>query len=235
MTQARRIRMVAIGDGMVEHAGVGMPLLAAQLQAAWPNVPFEVINQGVTGSRVGHGLWRLTREYEQAGRQLTPIVTLQPDVVLLESFAYTNAADGVIGDEGLRHLREMHWRIVSTIREKTAADIVFVVSVAPDGERFLETSPAYVHTPGAIRRWMAKDRRIYLEEAAKMAQSWELPIANAFQASMDAAARGTPLARFISATDWLHPSEEGHRLTAGLIVEALRQHKLLEPRLDISA
>jgi hypothetical protein len=38
--------------------------LAEELKRVWPDREFEIINQGVGGTRVGYGLWRLTNEYE---------------------------------------------------------------------------------------------------------------------------------------------------------------------------
>ena len=225
------LRLIAIGDLMTEAAGPALPHLAVALREAWPGVPFDLVNLGRSGTRAGLLLWRLTHDEWIGGRLCPSVVSLQPDIVLVESCAHVNAADGVIGDDGLKHFRDMHWRVVATLREKSAADLVEVVTLPPDGEHLLETAAAYVHTPAAIRRWMAKDRRVYLEEAVRMAQAWELPLANVYQAALDAMAKGVPLARFIAALDWQQPSEEGHRLTARIVVEALRQHHVVEERL----
>jgi hypothetical protein len=224
-------RIIALGDGMTASAGPAMPALAAALYAAWPTVAFEVINHGVPGSRAGHGLWRLTHDCPVGDRVLPAVVSLQPDIVLIESFAHTNAADGIIGDDGVKHLRDMHWRMLSTLRETTQADVVAVVTVAPDCDHFLETTPGYIQTPVAVRRWMAKDRRHYLEEAVRTAQAWELPLADAYHASLDPAIGGAPLARFIDPATWQVPSEEGHRLVARLVVETLQRHALIDTRL----
>lgn len=221
-------RVIALGDGMTAAAGPTLPHLASALRDAWPEVPFDLHNLACPGHRVGQILWRLTHDQWAGDRLLPSVTSLHPDLVLIESCAHVNAADGIIGDEGLKHFRDMHWRIVATLREKTTADLVEVVTLPPDSERLLETAPAYVHTPAAIRRWMAKDRRVYLDEAVRMAQAWELPLANVYHSALEAMARGTPLERFIAAADWQSPSDEGHRLTASVITATLRRHRLIE-------
>ncbi len=220
------IRVVATGDSMTEGAGPAMPALAELLRQMSPQCSFDLVNQAVGGTRAGYALRRLTNSYEHGGRTNPPLVALDPDIVMLESFAYNNGADGAT-TEGLKHFREMHWRMLSTLREKTRAELVFVVTIAPDPEHFLETVPNFVHTPVAIRRRMAEQRIVYLEEAVRMAEEWELPLANAYQASLTARDSGTPLSTFISPDDWIHPGPEGHALVAREIVAAIQRHDMI--------
>lgn len=220
------IRIVATGDSMTDTAGEGCPALAKELKRNFPDKEFEIINQGVGGTRVGYGLWRLENEYEFNGKKNPPLISLNPDIVLLESFAYNNGSDGLLG-EGLAHFRDMHLKIVEKIRANTNAQIVFVVTIAPVKERFLESVPNFKNTPVSIRKWMAEDRIAYLEEAIKIAQGLELPLADVYHASLEAAGRGEPLSKFINPVDWIHPGPEGHELAAKVIVEAFKKNNLL--------
>ncbi|NQU39861.1 MAG: SGNH/GDSL hydrolase family protein [Lentisphaerae bacterium] len=225
------MRIVATGDSMTETAGAGCPALATALAVAFPARAFEIVNQGVGGTRVGYGLWRLTHAYEFNARPYPSLVSLDPDLVLLESFAYNNGSDGLQGD-GLTHFCDMHRKMVATIRSQTRALIVMVVTIAPDGEHFLETVPNFMHTPRSIRRWMAEDRARYLEAAVDLAAELDLPLANVYAATLKAEQQGTPLGRWIDQTDWIHPGPEGHGLTAEVTVQTIRQHRLLEDACD---
>lgn len=64
MNENKKIRVVMTGDSMTQTFGEGAPIMADALAKAWPDKEFDVINQGVGGTRVGYGLWRLTHEYE---------------------------------------------------------------------------------------------------------------------------------------------------------------------------
>jgi lysophospholipase L1-like esterase len=222
----QKIRIVATGDSMTDTAGEGCPALANELGKSFPDKEFEIINQGVGGTRVGYGLWRLENEYEFRDRKNPPLISLEPDIVLLESFSYNNGSDGLLGD-GLAHFREMHFKIVEKLRAKTKAQIVFVVTIAPEKERFLESVPNFINTPVSIRKWMAEDRVAYLEEAIKIAHDLELPLADVYHASLEAAENGESLSKFINPVDWIHPGEEGHKLAAKVIVETFKKHKLI--------
>ncbi len=211
---------------MTETAGVGMPFLAEKLHESYPDKAFELINQGVGGTRVGYGYWRLSNDYEFKGIKYQSLLSLNPDIVLLESFAYNNGSDGP-RDGGIDHLRRMHYNIIETIREKTDAVVVAVVTIAPNTERFLETVPNFVHTPVEIRRWMAQDRMAYLEEFEKIAAEFDLPTVNVYRATLNAFDNGVPLDTYINQSDCIHPSDAAHELTAKLIVETFKKHNII--------
>ena len=212
---------------MTQTAGDSYPALTAELAAEYPDKKFEIINQGVGGTRAGYGLWRLTNEYKVDKKKNPPLVSLNPDLVILESFAYNNATDGLLGDEGLEHFRDMHYKMVETIIEETDADIIFVVTIAPDVDHFIETVPCFYNTPKSILRSMAEERMRYLEEAIQIAGDLALPLVNVYDATLAAKKEGTPLKTFINPEDWIHPSLKGHELTARLTVKVIKQNDLI--------
>ncbi len=220
------LKIVTLGDSMTDTAGEGCPILCAELEKSYPGREFDMYNYGVGGTRVGYGLWRLTNDYEFNDKKYKALVKLDPDIVLVESFAYNNGSDGP-REGGLSHFCEMHRQIVKTLREKTNAQIVYVVTIAPDTEHFLESVPGFTNTPVSIRKWMAEDRMIYLEETIKLAKEFELPLVNVYQASLDAAKQGTPLACWIRPKDWIHPREAGQKFIAENIVKIFVEKKLI--------
>ncbi len=222
------IRIVATGDSMTQSAGEGCPALAAELAKEYPGKEFDIINQGVGGTRAGYGLWRMTNEYEFEKKTFPPLVSLNPDIVVLESFAYNNATDGLLNDEGIKHFRDMHCKMVNTIRDKTDANIIFVVTIAPDVNHFLETIPSFYNTPKSILACMAKERMHYLEEAIKIVGELNLPLVNVYAATLAAQKDGIPLSTFINPEDSIHPGPEGHKLTARLIVEVMKTHNMIK-------
>lgn len=220
--QKNKIRVVTTGDSMTASFKEGAPILANALNAKWPEKEFEVINQGVGGTRVGYGLWRLKNEYDVKGKKHPPLISLDPDIVIIESFAYNNATDGV-NTEGLNHFKDMHRQIIKTLQEETNATIIFVATFAPDLDNFLKSIPAFYNTPISIRRRMAKERMDYLEEAIKLANELNLPLANVYKRSLDNEKKGIPLETNINHIDWIHPSECGMKLVAQEIINTLSQ------------
>ena len=221
-----KIRIVATGDSMTETFGEGMPILAVALKKQWPDKTFEMINHGVGGTRVGYGLWRLNNEYKVKGKICSPLLSLNPNIVLLESFAYNNATDG-LNNMGLNHFKDMHTKIVERLRQETHAIIIFVVTFAPDLDHFLESVPVFYNTPLPIRRKMAEERIVYLKEAIKLAKELNLPLANVYQTSLENAKKGIPLSENINPDDWIHPSETGLKLVSEEIVKTLFKETII--------
>lgn len=221
------MKIVLLGDSMTEGAGKDCKYLREYLRAQNPSIDFKLFNYGVGGTRVGYGLWRLTNSYEFNGERYCPLVELDPDVVFVESFAYNNGSDGNFPG-GLDHFRAMHQSIIDTLGSKTKAQIIYCVTIAPDCEHFLESVPNFIYTPVSIRRRMALDREVYLKEAVKIAGFNQLPVVNIYAETLKLANSGTPLSTFIDPADWIHPSAEGHKLTAAMMVETLT--KLLKIR-----
>lgn len=219
-------KIALLGDSMTDTAGEGCPLLRQELKKHYPEIEFDLYNYGVGGTRVGYGLWRLTNDYEFNDKHYPALVNLEPDIVLVESFAYNNGHDST-REDGLSHFRDMHYQIVETLKEKTHAQVVHVVTIAPDLDRFLESVSNYKNTPASIRRWMAEDRVLYLEEMIKIAGELNTPLVNVYQASLDAAKQGTPLGRWITPKDWIHPGEEGHQFIAETIAKVFVEKGLV--------
>ena len=178
------VKIAALGDSMTESLGESFSELFEILSKLYPDMDFKFFNYGVGGTRAGYGLWRLTHEYEYNTKTWPSLVSLEPDMVLLESFAYNNASDGIYAD-GLKHFTEMHMQIVETLHEKTSAKIIFVATIAPDIKHFLEGNMNFIYTPESVLRRMAEDRIKYLKEGLRIAGNLDLPIANVYQTCLD--------------------------------------------------
>jgi len=218
------IKIAALGDSMTESYGETFSEFLEILKGSYHDKEFSFFNYGVGGTRAGYGLWRLTHEYEFKSKKWPSLVSIAPDIVLLESFAYNNASDGIYGD-GLKHLGEMHEEIVRTLRKQTNAHIIFVVAIAPDLDHFLEGNSNFIYTPKSILRGMAEDRARYLEEGLCIAERLKLPVANVYQACIDKESQGILRATFIG--DGIHPGPAGNRLTAEVVAETIRANNII--------
>jgi hypothetical protein len=221
------MKIVLLGDSMTEGAGKDCKYLREYLHVKNPSTNFKLFNYGVGGTRVGYGVWRLTHNYEFNGEKYCPLVKLDPDVVIVESFAYNNGSDGSYHG-GLDHFRAMHQSIIDTLRSETKAQIIYCITIAPDRERFLESVPNFIYTPASVRHQMAIDREVYLKEAVKIAESNQLPVVNAYAETLKLAKKGIPLSTFIDPGDWIHPNAEGHKLIARMMVETLTKLKSIK-------
>ena len=216
--------IVPLGDSMTHTQGPGCPHLAEEIRRLRPGLDFEIRNYGIGSTRAENGLWRLTSNHELDGQPMPSIAACQPDLVILESYAYNNGADG---EAGLANYRAVLDQLVTAITQHIGAELLFVVTIAPDREHFVENVEGFDQMEASARAALADDRHLYLREAVRWATDRKLLLANAYQATLDAERTGTPRSTFIDPADHIHPSPAGHRLVAQVVVKALMENDLL--------
>lgn len=217
-TTKRRVTVSCLGDSMFDTMGEDCAVLSEALAEAHPDVDWRVRNHAVSGTRADYGLYRVTHDYQYAGRSGKSVAYDDPDIVILESFAYNHIIDR---EEGLEHYRTVLTRIVEALRLHTRAKILFVRTIPPDHDHFLESVPNFYTLPPRNRRIMAGVVDTYMAAAREWADGLGLPCADAYDLCLAEIARGVPHRVFIDPADNIHPSGYGHRFVARCIAEAL--------------
>ncbi|MFZ5845079.1 MAG: hypothetical protein ACOY0S_01275, partial [Patescibacteria group bacterium] len=87
-TRQKKYTIALLGDSMVDTLGPDFPALQRELAKIFPKVKFEILNYGVGGTNIDLGLTRLTNDYLYQGRPTPPLVSQNPDIVVVESFGY---------------------------------------------------------------------------------------------------------------------------------------------------
>lgn len=200
-----------LGDSMIDTAGEDYPALAADLKNYFPKTKFKILNYGVGANDIEYGLFRLTNDYKYLGEHIPSLLSQNPDVIVIESFAYNHWS---------RRQKDLdrQWfalaKIVETIRVKSDAKIVFLATIAPN-------SSVYAQGVKDLN-WSREEReeqvvtvRLYLQNFINFATSQTIPLVNAFGQSLDQNGEGK--LEYINATDFLHPSARGHELVANLL------------------
>ena len=220
------MKIALIGDSTTERWGSDCPQLVSELGRLFIRTRFEIVNHGLSGSRVGNGLWRVANDYLDSNGAVRSCLSVDsPDIVLVESFAYTNCQDDV---EGLTEYRDALRRLIDEIQRGTSAKILFWVSFGPDRDRFLENAPNYFNTSKITRQRMADRVKIYLEEALDAARDEDWPVADVFGELNKKVASGEVARRYINQADGFHPSQLGYDLIARTIVRAIDEHRMIE-------
>jgi hypothetical protein len=220
-------KIAVLGDSMFERWGKGCPALEEELKRQYPRGEFIVENHGVEGSRAGNGLWRVTNDYRVGDELRTALCSFDPDITVVESFAYSNRIDG---PEGLSEYRDILRRIVEEIRATTKSKVLFCLALPPHRERFLENSALFLNTSRATRQRFADDVKLYLEEARRIAQDEEWPLADAVAEIEKRIASGEKMRRVIDQNDNWHPSPYGLIVQAQVIVRAVDTHRMIDEK-----
>lgn len=221
-------KIALLGDGMTERWGPSCPQLLAELQRLYSRTEFEIENHGLAGTRAGYGLWRVSHDYKDGHGEYRPCLSYgDPDIVIIESFAYTNCNDDV---ESLADYRDVLRTLWDEVERTTAAKMLFHVTIPPDRERYLESLNNYYFTPKATRQRLADRVTLYLEEALRIAADEEWPIADAFSDVQKRITGGDKIRRYINQSDNIHPSVYGYEAIARVIVRAVDDYRMIEEK-----
>ena len=215
--------IAAIGDSMIDTLGPDLPHLRDALKNVYPDTTFTMLNYGVGGTNIDYGLERLLKDYTYEGKQFPALVSTNPDLVIVESFAYNPYSY----DTGAL---TQHWLslafMIDTLRANVpTAKIAIAATIAPDKNTFGDGAPGLSYNPED----KYKKTRIfhsYLENTIRFAQSQRLPLADVYHASMDSTGNGRAI--YINPGDHIHYSDEGRRLFAAKVTETIVENRLLE-------
>lgn len=212
-----------LGDSMIDTLGPGLPAVASRLKSEYPGTDFTLLNYGVGGTNIEYGIQRITNNYNYLGNDIAALESRNPNIVVLESFAYNPFPDA---DGGINR----HWialgNAVSTL--KTAipgVKIMIAATIAPNSKVFGDGAAgiAFGEMDKIQRTEIIK---AYLDSTVKFATGEHLPLVDVYHASMDGSGDG--LIQYINPGDHIHYSDAGRSLFAQKFTDALVKSRLLE-------
>jgi len=216
-TVSGSLKIALLGDSMIDTFIFDPKIFKSELAKIWPAVNFEILNYGVGATNAEYGLKRLTESYTYQGKTIPELLSQNPDIVIVESFAYNHSKELLENTQTLS-------KIISTIQNGSKAKIYFLVTIAPDKKIFAQGIEGITWTPE--QRSIEAQRVIdFLNEVIAFAGNQGLPLINAYQKSLDWEGDGNQT--YISA-DNIHPSETGKLLIANLIVEKFQSTQVIE-------
>ena len=217
------VTIALLGDSMMDTMGPDAPALKSLLSKTYPGTGFTIKNYGVGGTNIEYGIERITNGYNYLGNPIPALSSIQPDIVVVESFGYNPFSF----DEGAM---DKHWlsmaKVVDTLRSSIpGVKIVIASTIAPNWNVFGDGAAGLSFDPIAKSQKVTVIKK-YLENAVKFAKSQNLPLANAYNASMDASGNGK--LAYINPGDHIHYSDAGRAFFAQKILGAIVANRLLE-------
>ena len=210
-----------IGDSMIDVMQPDLPQLEAALKKYYPQTQFKLLNYGVGASNIEYGLTRLTKEYTYLGREFPALLSQNPDIIVIESFAYNHWENNQAG-------LDRQWLalggIIQTIKNQSQAKIILAATIAPN-ENTLCNGIDGINLPPDQKKEKAQTIKKYLNNLINFANSQNYPLADAYHSSLDENENGKGV--YINEGDHLHPSGPGGELFAEKIAEAIFKNKLL--------
>lgn len=167
-------KIVLFSDSMIDTFDFmrqGFLELVHELNKLKPNGSIQLLNHGVGNTDIALGLIRITKpySYKDRGRQLRAVLEENPNIVVVESFAYNHWTGSL---EDTDKYIDCHKKIIKLLKGKTR--IILLATIAPNKDRFAKG----VLGLGWNKKRREKEYNLvvkYFEEFIKFAKGTNLP------------------------------------------------------------
>jgi hypothetical protein len=219
------VTIAILGDSMVDTLGRDLKPLSQTLLQYYPKVNFTLLNYGVGAQKAEEALTQLSQEHNYPNQKLPAPLLANPDIVVIESFAYNHPPTN---EEGLRLRRQTLAKIISEVKSKTHAEVLILATISPNDQKFALGAPG-INWDDNQRKIEAQAVRSFIEDTIKYANGAGLPLIDAYTPSLDANKNGKEI--YINPVDNIHPSEAGIELVSDLIAQRIQELGLAEKSL----
>lgn len=215
--------IVLLGDSMTETLG-NADELRGYLNQYYPDKTFEVLNYGYGSTNITSAKERLTQTTQHAGRDFRPILDIDFDYLIVESFGHNPLSEYGL-EEGLKKQTEALDDIYSLVATEAGKEkLIFLSTIGTDKETYAKT-PQPDLSPEVRRQW-AEERDAYLRNHLSQAKFLGVPGIDAFNPSLDA--QGNLKDFLVRKDDYIHPSPTGILFIQKKIADFMAQNNLIK-------
>ena len=213
--------ILLLGDSMTDYLRPHYQILITDLKSYYPNTEFVILNYGYGATNILSVKDRLRIETEYNQKYFDPINEVEFDIIMIESFGYNPLSQHGI-EEGLSLQTDELFDIYNEIRQSHSnSHIIFVSTIAPNKKLFATNS---VDLSEEQRVSWANERISYINNHINFAVNNEIPLLNIFEKSLD---DGEGDLRYISESDYIHPSAKGVHFIYEEIAKYIYENGLL--------
>jgi len=206
-------RIALYGDSLIDTMVDAPDNVETVLRSTYPQNLFKVYNYGIGAQNVEAGLDRWNNSFSNRGREYPPIANVDADVIIIGSFAFNPFSP---------HDPEKHKQLLTQLVEKakkTNARVFMLAEIAPLGDDFGKGPKGVNWTAD-----QAREQSLHIIEQLKnvfaIAKEENVPVIDVFNQSK---LPGSEFGRreLVNTDDGIHPSPQGHKLTADTIVSEI--------------
>ncbi len=216
------VTIAVLGDSMIDSLGSGIPDLEISLAQYFPQKKFNIINYGVGASDLEYALYRLKNNYRYLDTVHPSLLSLKPDIIVVESFAYNNFGNTQNGFD-------RQWLALGAITTEIKTNlpttkIILASTIAPESSHFAVGSGTTYTAMEKIEK--TKTIKLYQKNLLNFAASQKFPLADAFTPSLNSQNEG--LSQLINDQDHLHPSALGSQFFCDTLAKTIFDLRLLD-------
>jgi len=217
--EGKVINLALVGDSMIDTLSGDICLNS--LQKYFPTIKFNFLEYGYGSTTMNSVIKRLTETTTYLDKENPALLSLSPDIILLESFAYNNFGNSQKGIEKYQHLLE---EIIDLIEAKSPkTKIILATTIAPNSINFA-SGVKNLHLTSLEKIERTNTIKLYFQNFINFAKDHNLPLADTYSVSLFGDNGGS---EFINPVDNLHPSNQGTELFCDVLGKSLKDNRLV--------
>lgn len=214
--------ILLLGDSMVDTLRTHEQILIDRLKEYYQNEEFKILNYGFGATNIISVKDRIERETEYQNNYYPPIENIDFDIIFVESFGHNPLSQFPINSGLDIQTQELQDIYISLRESHPDSRIVFFATISPNKK--LYGSNAVDLSEEDRIKW-ADERISYIKNHIQFAEDNGIPILNIFEKSLTENGDGD--IRYISDSDYIHPSAEGVYFIYEEIGKFIIENKLL--------
>lgn len=215
--------IILLGDSMTESLG-NADELRGYLNEYYPDKTFEVLNYGYGSTNIFSARERLTQTTHHVNRDFRPIMDIDFDYLILESFGHNPLSQYPL-EEGLKEQTKVLDDIYALVATTSGKEkLIFLSTIGTDKETYAK-KPNPDLSPEVRRQW-AQERDRYLQNHLSQAKFYGIPGIDVFDASLDS--KGNVKSFLVREDDSIHPSPKGVLFISKKIADFFFQNNLIK-------
>lgn len=212
---------VILGDSMTETLG-NSDELKGYLNQSFPNKTFEVLNYGYGSTSILSAKDRLTQVTHHGGRDFAPILDIDFDYLLVESFGHNPLSE--FKDQGIKKQTEVLDDLVQLIATTSGKQkLIFVGTIGTNKQTYAKTTEPQLDSK--TREQWARERDSYIKNHLDYAKAHNIPYIDIFTPSLDI--YGNAKQYLIRSDDYIHPSPSGVLFISKKIADFLTKNNFI--------
>ena len=207
------VNLALIGDSMIDTLSEN--ICQNSLQKYFPTIKFNLLKYGYGSTNIESVSKRLTETTTYLNNNNPPLLSQNPDIILIESFAYNNFGNS---QKGIDRQSQALQNIIDIIQNQSPnTKIILASTIAPNSITFA-SGIKNIHYSALEKIEETTTIKLYLQNLINFATKNHLPLVDIFHPSLFGQ---NGLDQFIDSVDYLHPSNLGTELfcdTLGKII-----------------
>jgi hypothetical protein len=213
------ITLALLGDSMIDTLKSNICQLS--FQKYFPSIKFNLLDYGYGSTNIESALKRLTETTTYLGVENPSILSQNPDIILIESFAYNNFGNS---QGGIDRQNQALNTLTNTIKKQLPnTKILLASTIAPNSITF-GNGIKDIHFSALEKIEKSTTIKLYLQNLISFANKNNFALADAFHPSLFGSDGSSLL---IDSNNNIHPSDLGTELFCDITAKSILDNELI--------